>query len=350
MTTYNSAKYGNVEAGGVENKLINGDFSVAQRNMGAAITSTSEFNNNDTAYTLDRWKLFSDGNDRVDVSQETSTVPTNQLHAIKLDVENTNLKFGIAQCVENENCVGLIGQQCTLSFKAKVSDTSKLDNIKAAIIAWNGTADAPTDDMISDWENEGTDPSLVSNFTYENTPSNLGVTTSYATYSVTATIDTSSTTNVIAFIWSDVKDTTAGHHLFITDVMLVAGTSTTYPRIKRDDQIRNCKRYFQLFKGDQAGARFMGFAGDNADAGIILNPHMAKAPTVSSDATGPTFRHGDSTADRAESAVQIRSQFFDVNNEFYTLRISSTDGFSGGSCNMRFANAAHHTALDAEIW
>ena len=348
MTTYNSAKYGNVEAGGVENKLINGDFSVAQRNMGAAITSTTSFNNNDTAYTLDRWKLFSDGNDRVDISQETSTVPTNQLHAIKLDVEGTNVKFGIAQCVENENCVGLIGQQCTLSFKAKVSDTSKLDNIKAAIIAWNGTADAPTDDMISDWENEGTDPSLVSNFTYENTPSNLGLTTSYATYSVTATIDTSSTTNVIAFIWSDVKDTTAGHHLFITDVMLVAGTSTTYPRIKRDDQIRNCKRYFQLFKGDQNGARFLGFAGDNADAGIILNPPMAKTPSVTN--SSPTFRHGDSTADRAVGDVQIRSQFFDVNGDFYTLRISSTDGFSGGSCNMRFANSAHFTALDGEIW
>ena len=177
MTTYNSAKYGSVEAGGVENKLINGDFSIAQRNMGAAITSTTSFNNNDTAYTLDRWKLFSESNDIVDVSQETSTVPTNQLHAIKLDVEGTNVKFGIAQCVENENCVGLIGQQCTLSFKAKVSDTSKLDNIKAAIIAWNGTADAPTDDMISNWQSEGTDPSLVSNFTYENTPSNLGVTT-----------------------------------------------------------------------------------------------------------------------------------------------------------------------------
>ena len=348
MTTYNSAKYGNVEAGGVENKLINGDFSVAQRNMGAAITSTTSFNNNDTAYTLDRWKLFSESNDIVDVSQETSTVPTNQLHAIKLDVENTNEKFGIAQCAENENCVGLIGQQCTLSFKAKVSDTSKLDNIKAAIIAWDGTADAPTDDMISNWQSEGTDPSLASNFTYENTPSNLGLTTSYATYSVTATVDTSSTTNVIAFIWSDVKDTTAGHHLFITDVMLVAGTSTTYPRIKRDDQIRNCKRYFQLFKGDQNGARFMGFAGDDADAGIILNPPMAKTPSVTN--SSPTFRHGDSTADRAVGDVQIRSQFFDVNNEFYTLRISSTDGFGGGSCNMRFANSAHFTALDGEIW
>ncbi len=351
MTTYNSAKYGNVEAGGVENKLINGDFSVAQRNMGAAITSTTSYTNNDTNYTLDRWKLFSDGNDRVDVSQETSTVPTNQLHAIKLDVEGTNVKFGIAQCVENKNCVGIIGQQCTLSFKAKVSDTSKLDNIKAAIISWNGTADAPTDDMIDDWNDEGTDPSLVSNFTYENTPSNLGVTTSYATYSVTATIDTSSTTNVIAFIWSDVKDTTAGHHLFITDVMLAAGTSTTYPRIKRDDQIRNCKRYYQLFKGDQNGARVMGFAGDDADTGIILNPPMASAPSASVNSS-PTFRHGDSTADRAstDSGFQIRSQFFDVNGDFYTLRLSSTDGFGGGSCNMRFANAAHFQALDAEIW
>ena len=52
MTTYNSAKYGSVEAGGVENKLINGDFSIAQRNMGAAITSTTSFNNNDTSYTF----------------------------------------------------------------------------------------------------------------------------------------------------------------------------------------------------------------------------------------------------------------------------------------------------------
>ena len=63
-------------------------------------------------------------------------------------------------------------------------------------------------------------------------------------------------------------------------------------------------------------------------------------------------RHGDSTADRAstDSGFQIRSQFFDVNGDFYTLRLSSTDGFSGGSSNMRFANAAHFQALDAEIW
>ena len=62
--------------------------------------------------------------------------------------------------------------------------------------------------MISSWGDEGTDPTLASNFTYENTPANLNVTTSYAKYSVTASVDTSSAANVIAFIWSDVTDTT----------------------------------------------------------------------------------------------------------------------------------------------
>ena len=89
---------------------------------------------------MDRWKLLSDGNDIVDVSQETSTVPTNKLFALKLDVETEDKKFGIAQVVENNACTGLIGNSVTLSFQAKkVSDTSKLDNIKCAIISWSST-------------------------------------------------------------------------------------------------------------------------------------------------------------------------------------------------------------------
>jgi hypothetical protein len=125
------------------NKLINGDFSVAQR--GTSITSATD------TTTLDRWQLFSDGNDVVDVTQETTTVPTNQLYAIALDVETANKKFGIAQKIEQKNCVDLIGQEVTLSFKAKVSATTNLDNVKCAIIAWDGTADSLTDDMISAW-------------------------------------------------------------------------------------------------------------------------------------------------------------------------------------------------------
>ena len=179
------------------NGIINGDFAVAQR--GTSFTSTSSANNNDT-YTLDRFYILSDGNDIIDVTQETSTVPTNQLTAIALDVETINKKFGIAQIIEQKNCVGLIGNTVTLSFKAKVSSTTKLDNVKCAIVAWSGTADTVTSDIISAWGVEGTNPTLIANATYENTPANLSVTTNYATYQVSAAVDTASTKNIIVFI------------------------------------------------------------------------------------------------------------------------------------------------------
>ena len=233
---------GSADAGGLTgaNALINGQFAVAQRG-----TSFVAGANNDTDYTLDRWKLFSDGNDVVDVTQETTIVPTNRQYAIALDVETANKKFGIAQIIEKKNCVNLIGETVTLSFQAKVSATTNLDNVKAAIIAWDGTADEPTDDMISAWGAEGTDPTLATNFTYENTPSNLNLTTSYATYSVTASVDTASTDNIIVFIWSDVTTTSASEFLYITDVKLEAGQAATpFEHRSYGDELALCQRYY----------------------------------------------------------------------------------------------------------
>lgn len=227
------------------NKLINGDFQIAQRTT--SLTSTDSANN-DVKYTLDMWQLFSDGNDIVDVTQETTTVPTNQLYAIALDVETTNKKFGIAQKIEQKNCVDLIGQEVTLSFKAKVSSTTNLDNVKCAIISWTGTADSLTDDIVSAWGAEGTDPTLATNYTYENTPANLNLTTSYATYTTTATIDTSGAKNVVVFIWSDVTTTSTGEFLYITDVQLEKSPSpTTFERKTFAQQLFDCQRYYQRY-------------------------------------------------------------------------------------------------------
>ena len=226
---------------GFRNRIYNGDFSIAQR----ATTFASGANDDDT-YNLDRWYVLSDGNDAVDITQETSTVPTNGLYAIALDVETANKKFGIAQIIEQRNCVGLIGGNVTLSFKAKVSSTTKLDNVKAAVVAWSGTADTVTSDIISAWGAEGTNPTLIANATYENTPANLSVTTSYATYSLTANVDTASTKNIIVFIWSDVTDTTAGDFLYITDVQLEAGsTATEFERRPIGTELALCQRYYQ---------------------------------------------------------------------------------------------------------
>ena len=227
---------------GFRNALINGDYSIAQRG-----TSFASGANNNDVYTLDRWYILSDGNDAIDVTQETTTVPTNQLTAIALDVETANKKFGIAQIIEQKNCVGLIGNTVTLSFQAKVSATTKLDNVKCAIVAWSGTADSVTSDIISAWGVEGTNPTLIADATYENSPANLNVTTSYAKYSVTAAVDTASTKNIIVFIWSDVTDTTAGDFLYITDVQLEAGEQASgFEFMPIDVNLARCQRYCEV--------------------------------------------------------------------------------------------------------
>ena len=225
---------------GFRNAIVNGSFALAQRD-----TSFVAAANNDDSYNLDRWYVLSDGNDIVDITRDTATVPTNGKYAIALDVETVNKKFGIAQIIEADNCIGLIGGQVTLSFKARVSSTTNLDNVKAAIVAWSGTADTVTSDIVSAWNVEGTNPTLVANATYENTPANLNLTTSYATYSVTATVDTASTKNIVVFIWSDVTTTSLAEFVYITDVQVEAGpVATPFERRPISTELALCQRYY----------------------------------------------------------------------------------------------------------
>jgi hypothetical protein len=276
---------------GFRNRIINGNFALGQR----ATTFASGANNND-AYTLDRWYILSDGNDAIDVTRETSIVPANQKYAIALDVETTNKKFGIAQIIESDNCVGLTGGTVTLSFKAKVSATTKLDNVKAAVVAWSGTADTVTSDIISAWGAEGTNPTLIANATYENTPANLSVTTSYATYSLTASVDTASTTNIIVFIWSDVTDTTAGDFLYVTDVQLEPGSvATPFERRPIGTELALCQRYFYRPNVSYTEQSY-GSAGGAATTTQIYFPTQIRAnPTITAawsagvNATGSTI-------------------------------------------------------------
>jgi hypothetical protein len=291
---YNGSAWVNIDTSAAasvnKNYLINGGFAVAQR--GASFTST-DGGNNDDAYTLDRWYILSDGNDAIDVTQDTTTVPTNGEFAIALDVETVNKKFGIATIIENKDVIGLVGNTVTFSFKAKVSATTKLDNVKAAIIAWSGTADSVTSDIISAWGVEGTNPTLIANATYENTPANLNLTTSYATYSVSATVDTASTQNLILFIWSDVTDTTAGDFLYIAESKLEVGSSPTafvYAGGTFQGELAACQRYYQEYGSD--GSNYITTAaasGGNINATVYFPVKMRISPSASHNLTNANY-------------------------------------------------------------
>jgi hypothetical protein len=312
---YNGSAWVNIDtsvaASVNKNYLINGGFAVAQR--GTSFTSTGGANNDD-AYTLDRWYILSDGNDVIDVTQDTTTIPTNGEFAIALDVETVNKKFGIATIIENKDVIGLVGNTVTFSFKAKVSATTKLDNVKAAIVAWSGTADTVTSDIISAWGAEGTNPTLIANATYENSPVNLNLTTSYATYSVSAAVDTASTQNLILFIWSDVTDTTLGDFLYIAESKLEVGSSATafvYAGGTFQGELAACQRYYyRQTSAGSGGYSIFGFG--SAESGTVTN---FKTQLPVNFRTYPTSVDYStlSLADGVNTATAITSVVFDNN-------------------------------------
>ena len=114
------------------------------------------------------------------------------------------------------------------------------------MIGWSGSADAVTSDVVAAWNSEGTDPTLATSWTYENTPANLNVTTSDVRYKIeNISVDTGTTNNLAVFIWSDVTDTTAGHVLYITDVQLEPGaTANDFKRESASETLSKCQRYY----------------------------------------------------------------------------------------------------------
>jgi len=305
-----------------KNYLINGGFAIAQR--GTSFTASL---NNDDAYTLDRWYILSDGNDIIDVTQNTTTVPNNGQFAIALDVETVNKKFGIATIIENKDCVGLIGNTVTFSFKAKVSATTKLDNVKAAIVAWSGTADTVTSDIVSAWNVEGTNPTLIANATYENTPANLNLTTSYATYSVSAAVDTASAKNIILFIWSDVTDTTLGDFLYIAEAKLELGSSATafqYAGGTLGGELAACQRYFWRLNGNASVTSALGMGRAESTTKItfyVENPVEMRVRATSIEAN---------LAPAADPGVAAYSITTSISNDGHSTKVSGIDGTGSG--------------------
>jgi hypothetical protein len=305
------------------NKIINGAMQIAQRGTNFAGGTT----NADDAYTLDRWYVLSEGSDSIDVDQVADS-PDDGGKCIRLDVETTGEKFGIAQIVEASNCTGLIGNTVTLSFAAKVSN-ARIDTVKAAVVAWSGTADTVTSDIISAWNADGTTPTLIANATFENTPADLGVTTSWATYEITATVDTASAANLIVFIWSDdATNPLAGDFLYITNVQLEAGdTATPFEHRSYGQELALCHRYYQkiTYAGSNTIAVGLTFTTTAAVARINFLQEMRAAPSITLPPAGQTsgtmsFLNNSSfpSATGSHSAGAIESHSFTVDAAGYT--------------------------------
>jgi hypothetical protein len=233
------------------NFLINGDFSVAQRRT--SFDSVSIPTNGDDNTLIDRWVLLSDGNDIVDVVQSNSVVPTGSLagalYSCSLDVETANKKFGIIQFIEQRDAHRLISKgTATLSFKArKGGANATVGTMRAAVLAWDGTADTLTSDVVSAWNATDTRPTLVANWTAENVDADLTLTTSFQTFTITGvSLDTANTKNLAVFLYYNKADGTVGDFIYVTDVQLEPGSvATEFERRPFGEELALCQRYYE---------------------------------------------------------------------------------------------------------
>lgn len=227
--------------------LVNGGFQINQLAVATYTSATTPANSDDT-YLFDQWILLSDGNDIADVSQETSVVPTGGAASAKFEVETQNKKFGLIQIIENKEAIKYAGKVASLQFKARTVTGKVIENVRAAVISWSSTADAVTSDVVSAWENEGTNPTLAANWTYENTATNNAlVADAWTTYKIeNISIDTASMANLAVFIWVDDTDASVDDLLYLADVQLNQGAvCLPYQPRSFDLELRSSQRFFQ---------------------------------------------------------------------------------------------------------
>lgn len=302
------------------NLLINGGMRVSQR--GTSFTSTGSANNDDS-YTLDRVILLSDGNDVVDVTRDTATVPTGGYASIALDVETANKKFGIFMPIEARDAAAIIGGTASLSFKYRISGTS-LTKLRAGIVSWSSTADSITSDIVSAWNAEDTTPTLAANWTFENTPADLTTpTTSFQTARIeNVSIDTASTTNVGVFIWIEDTTTTLTDVLYLSEIQLEPGpVATNFEREPYSVTLAKAQRYFERKGGEATAIRVAAGVIQSTTVAVGFMPFsvtMRVSPTISfSSSTAITVQDGASASastSLAASNITTKSAMLQATN------------------------------------
>ena len=247
-----------------KNLLDNGQFKVWQR-------STSSGSDN-TYIGADRWKALTDG-----VTMEMSRVTGEAGYAMRLRTTTSNKKYAVMQVLENLDAARLQGKTVTLSARLKGSG-SNLDDVRLAILAWAGTADDVTD-PVSAWEASGANPTWATSWTAENTPADLSITTDWATYSVSAALDTASITNIAVVILNASTTPTTSDYLYIDWVQLEIGAAaTTCEDRPVSVDIARCRRYYQklgtFFVSGYSGA------GDTNYWSFMLPQQMRATPAA----------------------------------------------------------------------
>ncbi|MCB2188383.1 MAG: hypothetical protein KQJ78_18335 [Deltaproteobacteria bacterium] len=317
---------GGAEALGRKNYLINGGFNVAQR--GTTFTGATTPANNDDTFLTDRWCLLSNGNDRLDVSTPGVSF-AGQSGYMSWNMQAA-YQCAVVQFLEYRDTLELVGQLAALSFWAKKRATNvTAGTLRAAVLAWAGTADALTSDVVATWAGNGTEPTWAAGWTRAGITDPINLTTTLTRYKLENVSIPSGTNNVAVVIWLDDTNAIVGDVIDLSDVQLEKGGEvTTYEHRPYAQELALCQRYYRrLHRG----------AGWASNATTItfnaaLSPPMRTAPTMGLLTTTLLAATGGGWGDATASPLSINATQFTPHAIKYRLTgwtgLSTTIGYS----------------------
>ncbi|MCB2188811.1 MAG: hypothetical protein KQJ78_20520 [Deltaproteobacteria bacterium] len=338
---------GGAEALGRKNYLINGGFNVAQR--GTIFTGATTPANNDDTFLTDRWCLLSNGNDRLDVSTPGVSF-AGQSGYMSWNMQAA-YQCAVVQFLEYRDTLELVGQLAALSFWAKKRATNvTAGTLRAAVLAWAGTADALTSDVVATWAGNGTEPTWAAGWTRAGITDPINLTTTLTRYKLENVSIPSGTNNVAVVIWLDDTNAIVGDVIDLSDVQLEKGGEvTTYEHRPYAQELALCRRYYWALKEadfNNPSAMVMGIQSSTTSLRfpIIFPVPMRVAPTAALTIGGLTvFAAGGSTAITGLSAA-----LSGANGAQVDLAHAAT-GTAGNPAYLRGAGTTGQITFSAEL-
>lgn len=262
------------------NLWINSTLAIAQRGVGTYADST---------YGFDRV---------INLTQSAAVAISSVPFGGRWTQSNaTPQRIGFAQIAENGNCVYLNGRQAVFALQVRCSQAT---TIRAALVAWTGTADTPAPDPIAAWASTNYTPG---NFFIASTTviavagiavqSNVWTDLVVSSASAGGILVPSTMQNLYMIVWSDAA---LPQNTTLDAAFLRCSQGTEAPLIQPIDLAEEwgqCQRYHERGTADLRGYNV---AGGALGYRVPFAVRKRATPSVSFGATGGTNFSGISAS------------------------------------------------------
>jgi hypothetical protein len=312
-----------------KNKIINGDFSVAQR--GTTFTTSPN-------YTLDRWYYnnFGTSTNSSTVSRLTASPPTNFSYYCEVAagaVTTTNLFMSYS--METVDAVRLQGQSVTVSFYYKLP-TNFTNTWKAVGVYTTGT-------------NQNLQGGVGTEI---GTATTLTNTSSWTRTSFTFTVPSNATSLGINFY--SLSNVVAAAKFHFTGVQLEQGSTMTNFQTATgtiQGELAACQRYYYRATFDAAGQRFgSGYATSTTNFRLMVPfPNTFRTRPTALEQSGAAGDYSVETAGTVTSCNVVPT-FFTGNVNYGAVDMGVVSGLTtGNGGSTRNVNTSAYFGWSAEL-